>query len=534
MSTENVTVQIDSKADLRGFKQVESAATKLNKTIKNLAGALGISYGTQAVIDFGKASVKAFMDTQKASTQLSNTVKNLGLSFADADIQNFAKHLSLTTGVMDEQLLPAMQKLLQVTGSIQMSQKLLTQSIDISKGSGVDLATVVGDIANAYVGNNKGLKKYALGLSMVELKTASFNRVMTAFNRNFAGATQANLETTAGKMDLLTNAAHEAMVTIGGGLVDAFAQLSGGGSVTAAADSINYFADAVAAMERGAGTAIGTLPTLYDKIKQAGKSFFFGFVGKQFNLNVPTAPKPKEDITAKQKADALAKSEAAAKKRAAELAAQTLKSQKALTAEQKKQADLKKAGTVFDMQQIELVAALKGKLSDDEKIRAEAQLALLNGNVEVAQKLTSQILAAQDSTGNLARFLASLPDAKNPFQYLDAYLNGLAAKAAALGAATVNGASSVTAVNPSVASSTGNLNTGTPDYFTTLASQGAGASGGFSPVVAAAMAQPVINVTVQGSVIKEQELIDAVQAGLQSSSLSGAPSQIGRILGMFG
>jgi hypothetical protein len=117
----------------------------------------------------------------------------------------------------------------------------------------------------------------------------------------------------------IANAAHEAMVTIGGGLVDAFAQLSGGGSVTAAADSINYFADAVAAMERGAGTAIGTLPTLYDKIKQAGKSFFFGFVGKQFNLNVPTAPKPKEDITAKQKADALAKSEAAAKKRAAEL-----------------------------------------------------------------------------------------------------------------------------------------------------------------------------------------------------------------------
>jgi hypothetical protein len=68
--------------------------------------------------------------------------------------------------------------------------------------------------------------------------------------------------------------------------------------------------------------------------------------------------------------------------------------------------------------------------------------------------------------------------------------------------------------------------------FSQLVSQGAGASGGFSPVVAAAMA-PVINVTVQGNVIREQELINQVLAGAQLSSLSGSPSQIGRIAGMF-
>jgi hypothetical protein len=46
--------------------------------------------------------------------------------------------------------------------------------------------------------------------------------------------------------------------------------------------------------------------------------------------------------------------------------------------------------------------------------------------------------------------------------------------------------------------------------------------------------QPVINVTVQGSVIKEQELIAQIQNGTQLASLSGSPSQIGRIAGMFG
>ena len=78
------------------------------------------------------------------------------------------------------------------------------------------------------------------------------------------------------------------------------------------------------------------------------------------------------------------------------------------------------------------MAALKGKLTEDEKIRLQAQLALLNGNADLAAKLTNQILMAQDSTGNLAKFLSALPNAKNPFEYLDAYLSYLAGKAAAV------------------------------------------------------------------------------------------------------
>ncbi len=36
---------------------------------------------------------------------------------------------------------------------------------------------------------------------------------------------------------------------------------------------------------------------------------------------------------------------------------------------------------------------------------------------------------AQDASGNLAKFLTSLPNARNPFEYLDAYLSYLAGKA---------------------------------------------------------------------------------------------------------
>jgi hypothetical protein len=127
--------------------------------------------------------------------------------------------------------------------------------------------------------------------------------------------------------------------------------------------------------------------------------------------------------------------EAAAAKRAKEVAALTKKqvaSTKALTAEQKKQNSLKKSATVFDLEQIQLVAALKGRLSKEEELRVQAQLAILSGNEKVARDLTNQILAAQDASGNLAKFLTALPNARNPFEYLDTYLSYLAGKAAAI------------------------------------------------------------------------------------------------------
>jgi hypothetical protein len=200
-----------------------------------------------------------------------------------------------------------------------------------------------------------------------------------------------------------------------------------------------YTADAV----RGVGYLVGELAQLDTKLsggfigKLLSTSFKYSVIGQLAELgnSVQARPTAKRRFMGGQQANLYDSSAAAEKKfrdQQAKLAKQQIAAQKTLTAEQKKQAALKKAGTVFDLEQIQLVAALKGKLSDNEKLRVEAQLALLNGNEAVATKLTNQILMAQDASGNLAKFLAALPNAKNPFEYLDAYLSYLAGKAAAV------------------------------------------------------------------------------------------------------
>jgi hypothetical protein len=428
-------ILIGSKADTRGFKKAESAATQLNKTVKGLAGTLGLVYGTKALVSFGKQAVKAFAQDEAAAQRLATAVDNLGLSFSQSRVTEFISNLEKSSAIADDILRPAFQSLLTTTGSLTKSQELLNNAIQISRGSGIELGTVVEDLNKGYVGITRGLTKYNTGLTRAELSTKSFNEILGIVLAKSAGSAQAYLETTSFKLDVLTLATNNAKETIGKGLVDALARIGGGSEASDAAKAIDNIAKAVNGVTLALGTGIGLL----NKFRQGYTNFLIdpfgtGTTTSTTSTNRSASPAGTAARTAQQRA-----AEAAAAKRAKELAALTaaqIKAQKALTAEQKKQASLKKSQGVFDLEQIQIVAALKGKLTEDEKIRLQAQLALLNGNADLAARLTNQILMAQDSSGNLAKFLAALPNAKNPFEYLDAYLTYLAGKASAVFAGT--------------------------------------------------------------------------------------------------
>jgi hypothetical protein len=182
-------------------------------------------------------------------------------------------------------------------------------------------------------------------------------------------------------------------------------------------------------------------------------------------------------------------------------------------------------------------------LSDDDRKRAELQLALLNGNLDEADKLTKQILMAQDATGNLYKYFLQTPDAKNPFGYLDTWIKDFQTKLNALQFPDLSKPSTYigAGMDPALAALgvVAGYGAGTPMTVASQASTTLGnGSYGMQSTSGFVSTQSVtgsnVQVYVQGSVVTEQELIDAIQAGLQSNSLSGAPSQIGRIAGMFG
>jgi len=509
-------LRIDLAAEFKGkkaFKEADSAVVKLEKNVKKLGSALGFTLGTAAVVAFGKASVKAFADDSAAALRLSNAVKNLGLEFANPYITDYIANLEKTSKIADDQLRPAFQRLLQQTGSIAKSQSILNTSIEVSRGSAVDLATVTEDLARAYYGNTKSLKKYSLGLTDAELKAKSFSEIQDILNSKFKGSSKAYLSTYQGQIDALSLSMNNLQESAGQAL---FTLASGGsGNVATGVNNLSGIIDAF-------GTGLVEAAKLFSNAANAFGQAYFGMASNapaaQDLSKVPHGIPGKELFRSSVANDAKLK---AIEKQQALLYKQQMSAQKALTAEQKKQAALKKEGKIFDLQQIELVAALKGKLSDDEKKRVEAQLALLNGNEAEAKRLTDQILMAQDSTGNLSRLLASLPDAKNPFQYLDAYLNGLAVKAAALGGLSTNGERAVTNINPaSPALPTTNASNSLPSNAMISYNTQTGLS--YNP--------NAIELKISG----DSTLTKAIADSLQVQSLSGIPSSVQRLVSTFG
>jgi hypothetical protein len=425
MATIYEEIKIASKADTRGFKKAESAASKLNKTLRNL----GLALGTTALVSYGKAAVKAFAADEAAANRLATAVDNLGLSFSQVQVATFIDNLERSAAIADDVLRPAFQGLLTTTGSLTQSQKLLNDAIQISRASGIDLATVATDLGKGYVGITRGLIKYNTGLTRAEITTKSFNEILGIMLARSAGSAQAYLETTSYKMEVLTTATGRAQETIGKGLVDALARVGGGTEASDAAKAIDNIAKATSNVIVALGTGIG----LIEKFRKGYTNFLAGgdvdvmLQAPKPSTNRSASPAGTAQRTAQQRA-----AEATAAKRAKELAAlqtKQVKSQKALTDEQKKQNALKKAGSIFDLEQVQLIAALKGKLSDEDRKRVELQFALITGNVSEAKKLTNEIAVAQGLGEKLAGYLASLPDAKNPFASWGAYLDMLAKKA---------------------------------------------------------------------------------------------------------
>lgn len=437
----NIAAQFSGK---KALKEAQKQVNVLESSVKKLGATLGVTLSAAAVVAFGKASAKAFIDDEKAATKLSTAVKNLGLSFAQPEINSYIAKLEASAKVADDQLRPAFQALLTTTGSLSKSQQLLTTAIEGSRASGIDLQTVAQDLANAYVGNTRGLKKYNLGLTQAELKAASFTTIQQKLNAQFSGANAAYLTTYAGKMEALQLAASNAQETIGKGLVDALGIIGGKGTkdIEKATTAMDNLASSTANVIRGQAVVISKIGGVGDgtvgKIANAIKIYYKEIFGIQAleDLGKATLPNPRANrsfggsslpnLNSSFDAESmkLAKEQAALQKK-------MLDAQKKNTAELKKQATAKKQNSLFDLEIIQRVAALQGKITEEEKLRLNLQLALLTGNDKLAADLAGKLADSIDKTGKLKEWLATLPDANNPFKGWDTWLTGFIDRAKA-------------------------------------------------------------------------------------------------------
>jgi len=231
MATGNRTLKLSILADVDDLKKklgeadnaVENNASKISEFGKKaaaafaVAAAAAVAYGTKLAID----GVKAAIEDEAAQLRLANALRTATGATNDQikATEDFILQTSLATGVADDQLRPAMQRLAVSTKDTGEAQRLLSLALDISKGKGIELETVANALGRAQDGNTMALGRLGLGLSKAELSTLTFTEVQAKLSELYGGAAATNAETFQGKIDRLKVGFDEAKESLGTALL---------------------------------------------------------------------------------------------------------------------------------------------------------------------------------------------------------------------------------------------------------------------------------------------------------------------------
>lgn len=212
-----------------GSKEVESFGGKLEKFGKVAAAAFAAAAAAAAAYA-GKLAiegVKAAIEDEAAQNRLANALKNVTGATEDqiAAVEKQILKTSLATGVSDEKLRPALQRLAVATGSVTQSQDLLSLALDISAATGKDVEAVANALGKAYEGNTGALGRLGIGLSSAEIKSMGLDATMQQLAATFEGAATVQANTLEGQIARLKVTFDETKESVGAALLPTLQKL---------------------------------------------------------------------------------------------------------------------------------------------------------------------------------------------------------------------------------------------------------------------------------------------------------------------
>jgi hypothetical protein len=397
-------VMIDIAAEFTGnkaFKQAESSTDKLTKNVKTLAKTFGLAFSTTAVLAYGKAAIKAAAADEKAQKQLALALSNVGLGRDAALSEEYIQRLQREFGIVDDLLRPAYQTLAVATGDTAEAQRLLNLSLDISASTGRDLTAVTAALSRAYLGNNAALSRLGVGISKADLKAKSFEDITNQLQTTFAGSATAAANTFQGSIDKLGVAAANVSEIIGTGLIDALTNLGEDTSVAELATNMEKTALYIADVIRGVGVLAGKLKDLpiiggFD----VGMIPILGTYLTILREAGKQAPVQKSSdnahLKALQNSFTITKKTAAQNKALTKETATQLKNKRLQNAIDKANQAILKGEEVFDMDKIQIAAALTSQAEQLGKATSSAQL-LQIANDTARLNVKKSILALEDA-----------------------------------------------------------------------------------------------------------------------------------------
>ncbi len=216
-----VKIGADTSRLGRDMRKADGIVGRFSKAASNALMGVGIAAGAAAV-KIGVDGVKAYIEDEKAARKLSVTLQNVAGAKAEqiASVEEYITKTMFASGVADDQLRPAMARLLRSTQDITKSQKLMNLALDVSAGTGKSLDSVAMALGKSYDGSNASLSRLGLGLDANILKEGKFNDITKELRKNFQGFAEADANTMEGKLERLNLRWQETKEQIGGVILE--------------------------------------------------------------------------------------------------------------------------------------------------------------------------------------------------------------------------------------------------------------------------------------------------------------------------
>lgn len=221
----DLTVRILGEASglSRELKKASGDANRFSSTIKKVGrvGALALGGLATAAVAFGAASVKASIEESKAQALLATSLqKTTGATKEQvAGVEDWITSTQNASGILDDELRPALSTALRATGDVTKAQKLLKLAMDVSTATGKPLATVTLALSRGYQGNTTALGRLGVATKDAQGKALKFSEIQSQLEAKMGGSTAAAAGTLAGKIAIAKAKFEDIKETIGAKLI---------------------------------------------------------------------------------------------------------------------------------------------------------------------------------------------------------------------------------------------------------------------------------------------------------------------------
>lgn len=206
--------------------EVQSFSDRAADFGKKAAAAFAIAGA--AALAFGAKAVKAAAEDQEAQQKLAQTLRATTTateSQIDA-VDDWITKQSIATATTDDELRPALSRLVRSVGDVEKSQQLLNLAQELSVATGKPLEATTNALAKSYDGNNAALGKLGLGIDAATLKTMSHDQVVKELGKTYTGFIENESKNAQFQFEQLTIAVGETQESIGAALLPIVQELT--------------------------------------------------------------------------------------------------------------------------------------------------------------------------------------------------------------------------------------------------------------------------------------------------------------------